>query len=182
MRGMWVGAVAVLVLGFGARQASAQEKHKYVSPSQCKPCHADEKKGDQYGHWAKSKHAKAFDSLASDQAKEVGKKQTPPIDDPQKSEKCLKCHLTESGLTPAALADGYEKGKGVGCESCHGPGDDYMDISAMKDKKKAIEAGLVVPDEKVCVKCHNKESPTFKEFDYKAMLPKVAHPNPATKK
>ena len=30
-----------------------------------------------------------------------------------------------------------------------------------------------------CKMCHNSESPTFKEFDFKTALAKIAHPNPA---
>jgi hypothetical protein len=48
----------------------------------------------------------------------------------------------------------------------------------MKDRQAAIKAGLVIPDEKTCVKCHNSESPLFKSFVYKDMWAKIAHPVP----
>jgi hypothetical protein len=52
----------------------------------------------------------------------------------------------------------------------------------MKDRKKAMDVGLIVPEEKLCVKCYNKESRTFKEYDFKAGHSKIAHPNPSAKK
>jgi hypothetical protein len=48
----------------------------------------------------------------------------------------------------------------------------------MKDKKQAAAAGLVMPDEKTCAKCHNAESPNYKPFDFKVMAAKIAHPIP----
>ena len=46
------------------------------------------------------------------------------------------------------------------------------------NKEDAIKKGLIIPNEKLCVKCHNSESPTFKSFDYKIYVAKIAHNNP----
>ena len=67
------------------------------------------------------------------------------------------------------------------CEACHGPGGDYKAMNVMKDKALAVAAGMIVPDEKTCLKCHNAESPTFKSFDFKTAYAKIAHPRPAAK-
>ncbi len=54
----------------------------------------------------------------------------------------------------------------------------------MKDRKLSIENGLnpiLVEDgsaEKLCLTCHNEESPTFKEFKFKERWEKIAHPIP----
>jgi hypothetical protein len=177
----WSRLAALTVLGsIVAMSARAEEKRKYVGVDGCKQCHTDDKKGNQVGQWMKSKHAQAFDVLTSDKAKEVAKKAG--VEDPQKSEKCLKCHVTEAGLDKSLLAESYKANQGVQCESCHGPGDDYSDAIVMKDRKKSIENGLVIPDEKTCTKCHNSESPTFKSFDFKEFFPKISHPNPEKKK
>ncbi|MBI5360396.1 MAG: cytochrome c family protein [Planctomycetes bacterium] len=168
--------VAIPVLLLTAEEA----KHKYIGSSKCKMCHATDAKGNQYKVWSESKHAKAYDALASEEAKKIGKEKD--IADPQKADECLKCHLTEAGVDAALLADGYEKNKGVGCESCHGPGSDYKAPANMKDKAKAKENGLIEPDEKVCTKCHNDKSPNFKEFKFDEMYKKIAHANPANKK
>jgi hypothetical protein len=50
----------------------------------------------------------------------------------------------------------------------------------MKDKKLAIAAGLTIPTEKVCVKCHNTDSPFYKPFVFADMAKKIAHPKPKT--
>jgi hypothetical protein len=51
-----------------------------------------------------------------------------------------------------------------------------MKMSVMKDRKLAIEAGLLMPDEKTCLKCHNenvpKEFAAKEPFDYAKMKAK----------
>jgi hypothetical protein len=71
--------------------ANLADNH-YVGASKCKNCHKSDKGGAQYVHWTESKHAKAFEALASDAAKEAAKELG--IENPQESEKCLKCHVT----------------------------------------------------------------------------------------
>jgi DnaJ-class molecular chaperone len=119
------------------------QEKTYVGADKCKLCHKIE-----YTSWAATKHAKAFDSLKpEDRAKK----------------ECVECHVT----------GGKAEMPGVQCEACHGPGSQYKTISIMKDKQKAIAAGLVIPTEKNCVQCHNKKSPTFKGFNFAEMAPKV---------
>lgn len=97
--------------------------------------------------WALTKHAKAWDTLK-------------PAD--QADTKCMSCHSTK-----------LPEFKGVSCEACHGAGGDYWKMSVMKDKNLAMQNGLIVPDEKVCIKCHNKNSPTFKGFNFAEAKTKV---------
>jgi hypothetical protein len=52
----------------------------------------------------------------------------------------------------------------------------------MKDPAVAAKNGLIVPDQKVCEKCHNKENPFFKPFNYEEKKAKIAHPDPTIKK
>jgi len=115
----------------------------YIGADKCKLCHKIE-----YTSWATTKHAKAFDSLKPEE---------------KTKKECYECHVT----------GGKTELPGVQCEACHGPGSGYKTISVMKDKQKAIAAGLVIPTEKVCVQCHNKKSPTFKGFNFAEMAPKV---------
>jgi hypothetical protein len=165
-----------------AAGAGAQEKvHKYIGADKCKMCHMAEAKGNQYGAWLKSTHAKAFETLAGEKALAIAK-QKGLAKAPQETDACLKCHVTGFGKPAEAFEATFKKEQGVSCESCHGPGSDYKAMEIMKDHAKSVAAGLVVPDEKTCTGCHNAESPTFKAFDYKAALAKVAHPNPAAKK
>lgn len=115
------------------------EGHKYIGDGKCKMCHMK-----QYKSWQQTKHAKAFDALKPEE---------------QQKEECVQCHVTGYKETEELL-------KNVQCEACHGPGSDYKDIKIMKDKEKAIAAGLIIPNEETCKKCHNKKSPYFKEFNF----------------
>lgn len=176
-------AVAAAVLMLLAVGAQAQEKaaaHKYVGSDGCKMCHQSPAKGDQYGQWLKSAHAKAFETLANEKSLAIAKEKK-LAKAPQEEPACLKCHVTGAGKAADVFMPTFKKEQGVGCESCHGAGSDYKAMAVMKDKAKSIEAGMIVPDEKTCTACHNQESPTYKAFVYKEMLPKVAHPNPAKK-
>jgi hypothetical protein len=101
----------------------------------------------QYTSWAATKHAKAWESLK-------------PAE--QTNAKCNGCHSTK-----------LPEYTGVSCEACHGPGSDFWKMSVMKDQKLAVQNGLVIPDEKVCVRCHNKQSPTFKGFNFAEAKNKV---------
>ena len=188
MRRIFAAVVLTLVLAFvfGAAQAPEEKKkdtvdekkvtHEYVGVKKCAMCHKSKARGNQYGQWESSAHAKAYKTLAGDAAKEIAKGMG--IEDPQKSPKCLRCHVTAYGVDEKLLGSKYQMDDGVGCESCHGPGGDYMKLSIMKDVEKAIEAGLMIPTEELCVSCHNEESPTYKKFVYKEYYSKIAHPIP----
>jgi len=151
--------------------------HAYVGAAKCKMCHSSAAKGAQYPKWAESKHSKAYAALATEEAKKFGEARG--VTDPQKDPKCLKCHVSGFDAPPAQRLETWKAEDGVGCESCHGPGGDYWKMTVMKDKNAAIAAGLKIPDEKTCRGCHNPESPSYKEFDYKSFHEKIAHPLPA---
>jgi len=157
--------------------AARADEHQYVGVSKCKMCHMSEAKGNQYKHWADSKHAKAYETLASDDAKKTAQKAGLKTD-PQKSPECVKCHVTAFGAADNLKSESFNIAGGVQCESCHGAGSDYKGMTVMKDKQKAIEAGLVIPTKEVCVKCHNSESPYYKEFNFDEYYKKIAHPLP----
>ena len=155
----------VLVFGLFVAKPTSNADFEYIGASKCKMCHNKPPKGEQYNKWAEGPHANAMKSLKGDEAK-----------DP----KCLKCHSTAAAIDPDLNA-GIKVEEGVSCESCHGPGSDYKSMTIMKDRAKAMENGLVVPDEKVCKTCHNEQSPTFKGFDFKEYSAKIAHPDPTLK-
>lgn len=151
--------------------------HRYIGVKKCSMCHKSESKGNQYGQWLNSAHAKAYERLASPEAQESAKK-AGVIGNAQQAPQCLKCHVTGYGADSSLFTEGFVKEEGVQCESCHGPGSDYAPLSVMKDKAQAVAAGLVVPTKEVCVKCHNPESPNYKEFKYDEYVKKIAHPKP----
>ena len=164
----------VILLGITfcmAQEKKEEKKFEYVGSEKCKICHKGEKKGSQWEIWEKSKHSKAFETLANDKSKEIAKNMG--IEDPQKDEKCLSCH------------NGYDKENGVGCEDCHGPGSEYKAMSVMKGiyegKLKPEDYGLIRPTEEDCKKCHNENSPTYKEFKFEEFFKEIAHPVPKEK-
>jgi hypothetical protein len=156
--------------------APAAAEHAYVGAEGCKMCHTASSKGAQYKIWEKTKHAQAYASLASDKAKEVAAAKG--IDNPQESPECLKCHVTGYGSDASLLEPTYSKEEGVSCESCHGPGKDYRKMKIMKDIDQAKDNGLILPDEEVCKKCHNEESPFYQPFNFDEQFPQIAHPRP----
>jgi hypothetical protein len=159
---------------------AAPDAANYVGTKMCGMCHKKDESGNQLAKWQASKHAKAFETLGTAAAKEAGKKLG--IDDPQKSGKCLKCHSTAYNFTETVATEKIKVEDGVTCESCHGPGKNYMKKSVMENRKDAIAAGMIHPATQSCKNCHNDQSPTFKGFEEKAMLEKIAHPNPKVKK
>lgn len=133
--------------------------HAYVGAKKCKACH----KG-QHAAWSETAHAKAFSLLSAEE---------------QKKPECVKCHSTGTTAKGVFLEN-------IECEACHGPGKDYKSAKIMNKKKwkadpeahmkMALEAGLIIPDEKVCVRCHTKEgNANFKEFKFAERM-KLVHP------
>ena len=147
---------------FFCSSVSAQT-YKYIGAEKCKMCHNKTTTGQQYKKWSEGPHAKAMASLN---------------DAEKKNPKCLKCHSTAASVDQS-LVGTMTVEEGVSCEACHGPGSAYKSATVMRDRKAAMAKGMIIPDEKLCKKCHNSESPTFKGFDYAKYLAKMAHPNPA---
>lgn len=148
-------------------------QNKYVGAAKCKMCHMT--KGKQYPIWSESTHAKAFENLKGEAALKIAKEKG--IADPSTDAQCLKCHSTAASVDASLIAS-ITKEEGVSCESCHGPGSNYKSPTIMKSRDESMSKGLILPDEKVCIKCHNSESPTFKGFDYATYSVKIAHANP----
>jgi nitrate reductase cytochrome c-type subunit len=152
----------------------------YQGVAKCKTCHKKKKQGEQYLIWKDSKHATAYATLAGEKAAEIAASRG--IDNPQTSADCLKCHVTAYDVAPEFLGKKYSIQDGVGCESCHGAGENYYKKKTMKSILREDitpeSVGLSIPDEKKCLECHNEESPSFKEFDYETAKEKITHPIP----
>ena len=169
-----------------AEPCPRQDEIKYVGSKTCQKCHFQE-----HGSWAKTKMALAFKALkpkeAADAKKAAG---LDPEKDYTKDAKCVACHVTgygKAGGYPAIVegkewtAEEKERAplmEGVGCENCHGPGEKYSPFK--KDNKEykwadIAKLGAVHVDDKTCASCHNKDSPTFKEFDFKEKIGKDTH-------
>lgn len=170
------------VAGAEGDAAKVAAKHQFIGAAKCKMCHNTEKQGKIFDKWLASKHAGAFNTLASEASKKIAAEKG--IADAQKADACLKCHVTGHGAAAEQLGAKYLASEGVTCESCHGAGGDYWKNEVMKavaaGTTKGADVGLVSkPDEKACTGCHNAESPTFKAFVYKDMWAKIEHKVPA---
>lgn len=172
--------IPVVALSSGAKGP------RHVGVKQCAKCH---KKSGQIAKWSSMPHARAFEILASAEAKEMAKKQG--IDDPQKSAKCLSCHETAYGEAKDKLARTFEKNKGVQCESCHGPGEKHFKARFRAQQaggSAKVQAGehrdLSTADKikKVCTSCHNEKSPSFKGFKFEERCKEIAHLNKGSTK
>lgn len=181
MRKIGILLVFLGILGFfffsHHNAADAGDGPKYVGNKKCIGCHKT-----QYQAWKEDYHAKAFDDLKPGTKVEAKTKcNLDPDKDYTTDASCLECHATGYGKPAMKNA----KLDTVGCESCHGPGSNYRNVKIMNKKKYeadratqhklALEAGLVAPDEALCVACHNDRSPTWKGFDYDKMIKDVDH-------
>lgn len=100
----------------------------------CRVCHLADKV---YPTWEVTAHAGAFLVVPEDQ---------------RSNRICLDCHTT-------GVSEAGEVLEGVQCEACHGPGSAYSEKSIMEDRARAIAAGLVIPDQNTCVRCHTDALP-----------------------
>ncbi len=160
---LMMSLVALFALPAFAADAAdaADDAHAFVGAKKCKTCHKA-----QFTSWSETGHATTWDRLSAEE---------------QKDPKCTGCHMTGTTAKDVALT-------GVQCEACHGAGADYKSAKIMSkkkwkadpegQKKLALAAGLIMPTEKDCVKCHTKEgNPNFKEFKFEESA-KLVHPAP----
>ncbi len=139
-------------------------QNKYIGSAKCKMCHNAPAKGEQFKKWSDSKHSKAMASLKGADATNA---------------KCTKCHSTAASVD-AKLLDGLTVAEGVSCESCHGAGSAYKSPTIMKDLAQSKAKGLIIPNEKDCLKCHGKGlgNPNEKDFNFATYEAKIAHKMP----
>ncbi len=182
-----VGLIAPAVAGEEATVTAAatlipalngDPEHNFVGNKKCKKCHMK-----QYKSWKETKKANTFELLKPGQASEAKQKANlDPGKDYTKDENCLKCHTIGFGKTGGyAVPDPSDEKavkesaalEGVGCESCHGPGSNFINLHEEIKKSKRTytdeemyAAGVKKIEEATCTRCHNEESPTYVPFDY----------------
>lgn len=112
----------VLVLataaGFGLLAMGAQAAEN-VGPNECKDCHSAE-----YKVWENMAHAKSYKDihkrdLAKTVTKALGERSM------KRSETCGQCHYTQA---PKKAGGKVGNNFGPSCESCHGPGSEFINI------------------------------------------------------
>ena len=180
--------MASLLLALTAPVGAEAADHKFTGVKKCKRCHEKSAIGNQYAQWLETRHAKAFESLATDKAKKWATEAG--VEDPQADERCVKCHSTAHGVPDTMVSRKFDRQAGVQCEACHGAGKDYRKKKVMIDRELAISKGLVPQTEAVCLSCHTDESPAWKPdrytledgslagFDYDQAVQAIAHPVP----
>ena len=173
-----ITAVSLAAL-FGATPTGAQQRSPvYVGARVCARCHSGPEAGHQFSLWLLAKHSMAYATLAKPESKQIAELSGIRVD-PQESYICLGCHSSGAQAEDWEKDDTFRVDDGVQCETCHGPGSGYKKKKVMADHEKSLAAGLIVPDEKTCTKCHNEESPTFAGFDFAEASKKIDHSIPA---
>jgi hypothetical protein len=177
MRSKAIISGLMVIFLFSIMSFAQTKEAKYVGAIKCKTCHNTVKSGEQFKIWQGSNHAKAYESLKSDEAKK--KAAVMGVKDPLTSDKCLACHSTAAGNKN--IDTGFSAAEGVTCEACHGPGSEYKQMSTMKDRKLALAAGLILGNEKTCQTCHKKDNPghTNKFTTFEKEYAKIKHLVPA---
>ena len=178
-------AGSILVLSGSAALA---EEPSYVGAKKCKACHLK-----QFQSWEQTRMAKSFELLRAGAAADAKKKANlDPKKDYTQDEKCLGCHTTGYGKPGGFVS--LEKTPdlvGVQCESCHGPGSEYLKEGGMtlknKEYKRAdlMKLGLVAVGRDTCASnCHNTKSPFVGKdyvFDYEKRKAQGTHEHIALK-
>lgn len=177
--------------GVALRGEEKAGQYSYVGSNKCKKCHIK-----QYKSWEKTKMAQSIEALKPNARTDRKAEAEPPLDpakDYTTDPECLRCHTVGFGEAGGfALAEGklpdektLEALGRVGCESCHGPGSEYIkvfeEIQKSKRKYKAEELhaiGLREMGPDACTSCHSKDSPFVAEdfvFDYEEQKDKDTH-------
>ncbi|MFQ5463360.1 MAG: multiheme c-type cytochrome [Phycisphaerae bacterium] len=158
---------AVLV---AARPGAAERS--YVGSKKCKKCHLA-----QYKSWAKTKMGDALASLTPGVDTEIKEQFKLDVNKNYATDEgCLRCHTTGFGKTGGYQIPDPDNKKSVrkakklqdvGCESCHGPGSEYVKVfeeifksKRMYSVEELYAAGLNKMEESVCLVCHNDQSAT----------------------
>lgn len=143
---MSVRSLAAAALMLVALVARSAPAAEFVGAESCRSCHAAA-----YEAWRESPHARAFKSLSAEHRNDA---------------RCLQCHAPNVSMGGDA---------GVSCETCHGAGEHYWPDYVMRDAELARAAGLVTPDARSCMVCHDASSPSLLPFDVDAAMKAIDH-------
>jgi Caspase domain/PEGA domain/Cytochrome c554 and c-prime len=178
-----------------------QAKHSFAGTGKCRACHKKAKQGEQYNKWSKGPHARAYNTLATNEAKKLAA-EIGIFGDPQQAKECLICHAASKydsqGKSRSARMFGkkFKMTDGVQCEDCHGAGQKYWKKKVMKkiayeggalQSATAKKTGLFAMNENVCKRCHvaavaiggvTYQNPTFRHFFFEQASRAIAHLRP----
>jgi YVTN family beta-propeller protein len=158
---------------------SAEAGTRFVGAGRCGECHRGPEMGYQFSKWRLGPHAGAYAALATPKAAEIAGK-AGLTGDPQQDPECLSCHVTGATSETAGFAETFSVADGVGCESCHGAGSEYVAEAIMRDRRAAYAAGLLSVGPETCAPCHAEAH--GRSFDFDAAAERIAHPTRPPKK
>ena len=170
-------AAAVLIVAGAANVALGQSPSpqssdvgKFNGPGACaaSSCHGGVQPKNttrilqnEFSIWAaQDKHARAYTVLSNPVSLRMGRMLQPPVEQPNKSPKCLACHVL---FVPENLrATTFKLDDGVSCENCHGPAAGWLGYHTTKDwqyetavnKLGMYDARDLVKRTEQCLTCH----------------------------
>lgn len=142
-----------LVDGKAPRPLTAFPEGQNLGDAACAECHPAEMKAHR-----KDPHSQALKTL----------RERKSADDAS----CVSCHAVAKTTPAKEVADYYTDG--VGCEACHGPGEQH--VAAKGGTENIVGLGDSCPVcviEAICTRCHTPEQDP--DWDLDVALPKVGH-------
>ena len=137
------------------RIPGVEQVAKFVGSSNCASCHPKA-----FDVWSKSGHAHAFDSLVRKNSDA----------DPS----CISCHVVgfrePGGYMRTTRAEHL---RGVGCESCHGPGSEHVRLRLAAKPGEEILMKMRPVGQGQCIQCHYGEF--SRPFDFETFWPDIDH-------
>ena len=151
----------------GTSAVSAIESHKHLGVASCSNsvCHGASQPfrdsnvlQNEFAVWQEfDPHAKAWQTLGSAASKEIGRKLG--IGDPASAKICLDCHA--DSIAVENRGERFQLSDGVGCESCHGGSEMWLNAHADRSVTHAdnLKNGMYPTDQPVerarlCLSCH----------------------------
>jgi hypothetical protein len=132
--------------------AAAAGASSYAGARTCAACHTP-----QYLWWQRTPHARAFETL-------VARGRQLDLD-------CIGCHVTGYEEPGGSTIGHLDELKGVGCESCHGPGSAH--VANPQQPGRAIRRAV---PEATCIGCHDPaHSDVFEYAPARARLLAAGH-------
>ena len=176
------GLVTLLPMALAMASTGQPKEPVYVGVRVCSECHSGPAAGHQFSLWRLTPHAKAFATLSMEESKEIARLSGIP-EAPHTARVCLGCHATGANAEDWQRDETFLIEDGIQCETCHGPGSEYMDEAVMRDRELAMERGLKVPSAQTCMICHGPKGSheavlSSEPYNVDEALQTIAHPRP----
>ncbi len=162
-----LSALLPTVAAAASSVASAIESHRHLGVASCSNsvCHGASQpfresnvQQNEFAIWQEfDPHAKAWQTLGSDASKAIARKLG--IGDPASAGICLDCHA--DSIAADMRGERFQLSDGVGCESCHGGSELWLNAHADKGvtHQDNLKNGMYPTDQpiaraRLCLSCH----------------------------